>query len=134
MGCEKPEQNPCNRLASGCDLRRRVRLGYSRAVETARGDFRQVECRHHARRVLHHGRRANEIISTMGRLSSRKVSERKPLDLNALLRTKDATVWLELANGKGVTLRDAWYAAEGTAKTKEGEIEVRFEGLSADIT
>lgn len=62
------------------------------------------------------------------------ITDDADLDLDALLRTKDATVWLELANGKGVTLRDAWYAAEGTAKTKEGEIEVRFEGLSADIT
>lgn len=54
------------------------------------------------------------------------------LDAKALLSTKDATVTLELANGKVFVLKDAWYAEEGTIKTGEGEIPIRFEGLDAE--
>lgn len=54
------------------------------------------------------------------------------IPLDQLLGVTDATVTIELANGKVFVLRDAWYAAEGTANTEEGNVEVRFEGLSAD--
>jgi hypothetical protein len=54
------------------------------------------------------------------------------LDLDALLNFKDGTVTLELANGKVVVLRDAWFAGEGTGNTEEGEIPVRYEGLGAE--
>ena len=55
------------------------------------------------------------------------------LDLQALQRITDATVTLELANGKTVVLREAWYAAEGTGSTDEGGVEARFEGVSAEL-
>jgi hypothetical protein len=58
-------------------------------------------------------------------------TDRAALDLEALVNTKDATIVLALANGKVISLRDAWYASEGTGNTDEGNIEVRFEGLSA---
>ncbi len=54
------------------------------------------------------------------------------LDLAALLDLDGVTVTLELANGKVIVLRNAWYAAEGTAQTEEGNIAVRFEGMSAE--
>ena len=57
------------------------------------------------------------------------VTDEPSLDVKALLNTKDATVTLELANGKVIVLKDAWYAEDGAIKTGEGEIPVRFEGL-----
>jgi len=54
------------------------------------------------------------------------------LDLKALQETTEATVVLELANGKSIILREAWYAGEGTVSTQEGNIAARFEGISAE--
>lgn len=45
----------------------------------------------------------------------------------------DATVVLELNNGKTVILRNAVYAADGESTTEEGEIQLRFEGLSCEV-
>lgn len=59
-------------------------------------------------------------------------TDRGTLDLNALVTITNATVTLELANGKVFVLRDAWFAAEGTGNTEEGNIGVRFEGLDAE--
>jgi hypothetical protein len=61
-----------------------------------------------------------------------EVTDRGSLDLDKLVTMTDATVTLELANGKVVVLRDAWYAGEGTGNTEEGNIAVRFEGKSAE--
>lgn len=60
------------------------------------------------------------------------VTDRADLSLATLLAMDGELVTLELANGKTVSLRDAWYASEGSVKTKEGEIPVRFEGKSAE--
>lgn len=60
------------------------------------------------------------------------ISDHSELDLQALTLIKNATITLELANGKTFVLREAVYAAEGTVTTGEGEIEVRFEGISAE--
>lgn len=60
------------------------------------------------------------------------ITDRGNLALETLLAITGATVTLELANGKVIALRDAWYAGEGTGNTEEGEIGVRFEGMSAD--
>lgn len=49
------------------------------------------------------------------------------LDLATLQQIDNATVTLELANGKIVGLSNAWYASEGNVSTGEGEIPVRFE-------
>jgi len=58
------------------------------------------------------------------------ITDRQTLDLASLLATDGATVTLTLANGKVILLRDAWFAADGTGKTEEGEIAVRFESKS----
>lgn len=55
------------------------------------------------------------------------------LDLPALLDVVDATVTAELANGQVPVLRNAWQAGEGTFGTEEGNVSLRFEGLSMDM-
>ena len=59
-------------------------------------------------------------------------TDRWNLDLAKLLRMDNATVTLELANGKIIVLRNAWFAGEGTVQTEEGTIALRFEGISAE--
>lgn len=54
------------------------------------------------------------------------------LDLAKLVALDGVTVTLELANGKVVILRDAWFAGDGNVQTEEGNIAVRFEAKSAD--
>jgi hypothetical protein len=61
-----------------------------------------------------------------------EITDRRDLSLAKLVTLKDATVTLALANGKTVVLRSAWYAGEGDGSTEEGNIKVRFEGLSAN--
>lgn len=61
-----------------------------------------------------------------------EITDRVDLDLAALTKIKDATITLELANGKVITLREAWFAGEGTGNTEEGNIAVRFEGIQAE--
>lgn len=54
------------------------------------------------------------------------------MSLEALVTTENATVTLELAVGKTIVIREAWYAGEGTGNTDEGNIGVRFEGISGE--
>lgn len=61
-----------------------------------------------------------------------EITDSRNLSLEALVTAKGATVTLELANEKVIALRDAFYAADGNASTEEGNIEVRFEGASAE--
>ena len=60
------------------------------------------------------------------------ITDNQELDLQALQSTVDATVTLELANGKLIVLREAFYASDGNVSTNEGEIEFRFEGISGE--
>jgi hypothetical protein len=59
-----------------------------------------------------------------------KITDRNTLDVEELVKGKGLTVTLSLANGKVISLRDAWYAGDGKVNTKEAEIEVRWEGAS----
>lgn len=61
-----------------------------------------------------------------------EITDRSDLDLSALLNLDGVTVTLELANGKVILLRDAWYAGEGNVETEESNIQVRFEGLGGE--
>lgn len=61
-----------------------------------------------------------------------EITDRGALDLATLVTIEDATVTLSLANGKIIVLRDAWFAAEGTGNTDEGNIGVRFEAKSGE--
>lgn len=49
------------------------------------------------------------------------------LDTVALRQVTNATVTVELNNGKTWVFEDAWYASEGTMTTDESEIGFRFE-------
>lgn len=59
------------------------------------------------------------------------ITDSSDLDLEALQKVKDATVTIQLANDKTIVLERAVYASEGAVGTEEGEIEARFEGMSA---
>jgi hypothetical protein len=48
------------------------------------------------------------------------------VDLEALVGTSDATVTLELANGKTFVLANAWFEGDGTGNSQEGNFAVRF--------
>jgi hypothetical protein len=61
-----------------------------------------------------------------------EITDRNELSLEDLVTLDDATITLELANGKVITLSEAWYAGEGTGNTEEGNIACRFEGMSAE--
>lgn len=61
-----------------------------------------------------------------------EITDDRKLNLAALLELEDVTVTLELANGKVISLRDAWYAGEGTGQSEEGNIGVRFEAPTGE--
>jgi len=61
-----------------------------------------------------------------------EITDREDLSLEELVTTTDATVYLRLANTKVIVLRNAWFAGEGTGNTEEGNIAVRFEGMSGE--
>lgn len=60
-----------------------------------------------------------------------EITDELDLSLEKFVMIKDATVKLELANGKLINLYQAWYAHEGTGESEEGKIPVRFEGMTA---
>lgn len=60
------------------------------------------------------------------------ITDNDELDLEKLQSARDATVTLELANGKVIVLREAFYAADGDVTTSEGEIQARFEAISGE--
>lgn len=61
-----------------------------------------------------------------------EITDDPELSLSVLTTAEDATVTLELANGKVITISEAWYAGEGTGNTEEGNIGFRFEGMRGD--
>jgi hypothetical protein len=63
-----------------------------------------------------------------------EITDSLDLDLGKLFDTVGATINLELAVGKSIVLRDAWYAGDGTGETEEGNIKVRFEAPSGEET
>ena len=60
------------------------------------------------------------------------ITDSDELDLESLVEIRDATCTLELANGKIIVLREAFYAGDADATTEEGEIPVRFEAVSGE--
>jgi hypothetical protein len=59
------------------------------------------------------------------------ITDGAEFDLAAIVTAKDLTVTLDLASGKQIVLRQAWYAGEGNVTTEQGEIAARWEGMSA---
>ena len=56
-----------------------------------------------------------------------EITDNLGLDLDKLVTGEGVTITLELANGKVISLAEAWYAAEGTGNTDEGNLSVRWE-------
>ena len=61
-----------------------------------------------------------------------EITDSADMSLEALVGTRNATITLELANGKVISLREAFFAGEGVGNTEEGNVAVRFEGRSAE--
>lgn len=59
------------------------------------------------------------------------LSDRGDLKVKDLRAVREATVTVQLENGKAVALRGAWAAGEFGQNPQTGEITARFEGLSA---
>ena len=51
---------------------------------------------------------------------------------NDILNLVDATITLELNNGKTVVFRNASYTGEGNINTEQGEIQVEFKAFDAE--
>ena len=60
------------------------------------------------------------------------ITDSDDLNVESVLLIRDATITLELANGKVIVLREACFAGDGNISTEEGEIEARFEGIEAE--
>ena len=89
------------------------------------------------------GRRKREMIVGADRVHGIKETVQIPMiegeitdkfefDLVKLLDILDATITIELNNGKTVVLKNAAYTADGDVGTEDANIQVRFEGLEAD--
>ena len=52
--------------------------------------------------------------------------------LETLQAIEDATISIEAPGGRLVTIRNAWFVDRAELDTGEGQIKVRFEGLSGD--
>lgn len=61
-----------------------------------------------------------------------EITDSGSLKVKDLLNIEEATIHLKIANGKSFILRQAWYAGEGNIQTEEGNIEVKFEGMSGE--
>ncbi len=61
-----------------------------------------------------------------------EIIDRKDLDVAKFLDLDGVTVTLELANGKTITLRNAWQAGDGNGGTEEASIAFKLEGKSAE--
>ena len=61
-----------------------------------------------------------------------EITDEASLDLAAFQNIVDATITLELANGKVFVLRNGFYAADGDAQTEDANVQVRFEGASGE--
>ena len=59
------------------------------------------------------------------------VTDNDETDLEALLRFRDGTATLQLANGKTVVFREAFYSGDGDVTTNEGEIGIMIRAISA---
>lgn len=55
------------------------------------------------------------------------------VDVPAVLTARDATVTLELVNGQVIVFEQAWQTGAGNATTEEGELEIEFQAMKAEM-
>lgn len=56
-----------------------------------------------------------------------EITDRGTLSLRDLIGQTDVTVTLDIANGKIISITDAWFAADGNGSTEEANFQVRWE-------
>ena len=61
-----------------------------------------------------------------------EITDRGDLDVEALTTLRNATVTLNLSNGKVIVLKGAAYTADGDMQTEEANIQAMFQGTSAE--
>ena len=78
--------------------------------------------------VSGHGRlHGFKVKATMPGYAEGKITDSADLRIKDLIALRDATVMIELQNGKTVKLSHAAFVAEGKVTGEESEIEARFE-------
>ena len=60
------------------------------------------------------------------------LTDNDELDLAQLQSFRDGTATLELANGKVIIIRLAFYASPGNVSAAEGQIPLRIEGITGE--
>lgn len=61
-----------------------------------------------------------------------EITDSPDMSLEDFQNITEATITLELANGKVISLREAWYAGDGVGNTEEGNVSLRFEGMRGE--
>jgi len=64
--------------------------------------------------------------------ASMTITDSGSLDVKSLQNLDDATVVLELANGKIATFYEAWQTGDNNVTTEEGEIACQFDSKRAE--
>lgn len=78
---------------------------------------------------------ANAVIGFTGEVKipfiEGTVTDQSDFDFAAFCASENVTVQLALYNGKNITLKGANYVSDGVANAMTGDLEARFEGVSA---
>ena len=61
-----------------------------------------------------------------------EIRDASDFDLAQLMNAKQATITLDLANGKSIMLGEAWYSGSGDVETEEAKIPFKFCGKIAE--
>lgn len=61
-----------------------------------------------------------------------EITDDLEVDLDALTRLDGATITLDLAIGKTIVLRNAYFAGDGVGHSDEGNIAVKFEARTGE--
>ena len=62
-----------------------------------------------------------------------KALHKRSFNLEAILAMTGGTISFLLPNGDEFVLREAWTASEGTGSTEDGGVDLRFEGMRAEL-
>ena len=62
-----------------------------------------------------------------------EIRDSQNLDMEAIYNVTNSTIRAQLANGKDIVLRNAFYAGDGDLGTEEANLQVRFEGMSGEV-
>lgn len=60
------------------------------------------------------------------------ITDSDEISAQDIFRFRDGTATIELANGKVIALREAYYSGNGQVTTEEGEINFRIHGLRGE--